>query len=272
MGSQHDDPALTSFQPAPHTPRSRHSRCLRAASLPLIVTTTALLIVLTTFTLQPPGTLSTLFSCVTFFYYRTSSYNQNAGPFTVPHLPSKEAYATFLSDISLDPMYLLQTRLLLYQFKHDPFTADSSRDFVVLTTPRIPADVEAQLKREGATVIQRPLITGMPGQSDISASHKWKDQYSKLHIFSLTQYERILYMDADTMLLKSMVGIWKGDGAWPESGFASVIEEVATIPAKMDGSEFNAGFWLARPSKAIYGALLQTDGYDTHYLEQVSRS
>ena len=176
-----------------------------------------------------------------------------------------------LSDTSLDPIYLLQTRLLLYQLRHNPVSADLSRDFVVLTTPLVPDDIEQQLRDEGAVVVRRPLIEHMPGDKALEGRHRWKDQYSKLNIFSLTEYERILYLDSDTILTRSLVDLWDEEGAWPLYGLSSVgvEDEVAVRPAYADGSEFNAGFWMARPSEQMFEELLRQQEYDPYYLEQV---
>ncbi|ORX40888.1 nucleotide-diphospho-sugar transferase [Kockovaella imperatae] len=253
------------------SPSLKFRTCLRAASLPLIFALTSMLVVLTTLSLQPPGTLNTILAFLNPFYQPSSSSSISDWPTVHLQQSTTEAYATFLSDIGLDPIYLLQTRLLLFQIKHDRLTADPMRDFVVLTTPNVPVEIEDQLREEGAVVIRRPFVLGMPGEAaDLGDNIRWKDQYSKLNIFNLTQYERILYLDSDTILTRSLEGIWTEEAAWPKYGLASVgvDEEVAQRPGKLDGSEFNGGFWLARPSEDLFTALLKQEDYDPFYLEQ----
>ena len=184
---------------------------------------------------------------------------------------SKEAYVTFLSEVSKDPWYGINTRLLLFQFKHDPLTYDPTRDFIVLTTPHIPLAVEDQLRAEGAIVIRKELILNMPGQHDANGSHVWKDQYTKLHAFNLTQYERVLFLDNDMMISKPLDEIWDDPGSWPDAGLASTSQNGADHPHPPENTyhEFNGGFWMARPDEELFKTLLQVKGYDTWAQEQV---
>ena len=191
-------------------------------------------------------------------------------PLSKPPIRSREAYATFLSDVK-EPWYSVSTRLLTFQFKHDPVTMDPDRDFVVLTTPHIPLGLEEQLRREGATVERRELIRGMPGELDPYGSEQWKDQYSKLHVFNLTMYERILFLDSDMVINQPMQGIWEDQAAWPKSGLASTGGNNFDHPTPPlnDRDDFNGGFWLVRPSADLFETLLKVRGYNDWDKEQV---
>ena len=186
-----------------------------------------------------------------------------------PHDHPKEAYVTFLADIE-EPWYNVSARLLTFQLRHDPLTRDTERDLVVLTTPLIPPGFEDQLRAEGAVVMRRDLIKGMPGQDE--AAINCKDQYTKLHVFNLTMFDRVVYLDNDMILNEPMSGVWDDPGAWPASGLASLSlsgQDHETPPAN-DGDYFNGNFWVARPSTEPFEALLQVRDYDTVFQEQVS--
>ncbi|CAD6566562.1 MAG: hypothetical protein TREMPRED_002737, partial [Tremellales sp. Tagirdzhanova-0007] len=147
---------------------------------------------------------------------------------------------------------------------------DPDRDFVVLTTPHIPLGLEEQLRREGATVERRELIRGMPGELDPYGSEQWKDQYSKLHVFNLTMYERILFLDSDMVINQPMQGIWEDQAAWPKSGLASTGGNNFDHPTPPlnDRDDFNGGFWLVRPSADLFETLLKVRGYNDWDKEQ----
>ena len=192
---------------------------------------------------------------------------------------SQEAYVTFLSSTE-EPWYLDSVRLLLFQLKYDPLTLDpSQRDFVVLTTPYVPANVEDQLRSEGALVLRHDLITeGLPrggnqdGYYDEQPNHHYRDQYTKLAIFNMTSYERLIYIDADVLLVKPIHELWKDPNANPADGVAGFSDPGAgphPIPIP-DGNLLNAGFLLVRPSHELCAALLQETDFVPTDMEQVS--
>ncbi|WWC96863.1 hypothetical protein V866_003738 [Kwoniella sp. B9012] len=192
----------------------------------------------------------------------------------------KEAYVTFLSSIS-DTNYLLSTRLLIYQLLHDPLTRDatSSRDVVILTTPHIHMDTEDLLKKEGAVVQRVELLDGFDLPDEVNGH--WKDQYTKLNIFNLTTYNKILYLDNDVLLLKSLEDIWNSEGSDILHGIGGVGEnskiylqnsDLRILPPEglevQDKDYLNAGFMLIRPEERLFESLRATKGYDTFYMEQ----
>ncbi|WVQ78831.1 hypothetical protein IAT38_000922 [Cryptococcus sp. DSM 104549] len=188
-----------------------------------------------------------------------------------------EAYVTFLSSIS-DPWYLTSTRLLLYQLRHSPPTS-SPRPFVVITTSQIPASTEAQLRREGAVVKRVELLDGFPVPTGIAGerNHHWKDQYTKLHIFNLTEFDRVLYLDNDMLLLQPLDSVWDAPEAQAELagvGERSKKEAVESDARVMTGVEakerdyLNAGFMLLKPSEERFEELRGVRGYEPFYMEQ----
>ncbi|WWC88046.1 uncharacterized protein L201_002949 [Kwoniella dendrophila CBS 6074] len=195
----------------------------------------------------------------------------------------KEAYVTFLSSIS-DINYLLSTRLLIYQVLHDPTTSDSTRqrDFVVITTPEIDSETDDLLKREGAKVEKVDLLKGFELSNDIQndKNHHWKDQYTKLNIFNLVKYDKILYLDNDILLLNSLENIWQSKEVIQQGGFqiGGIGEnnkkfitntDLRLEPSKNEIRDYlNAGFMLIKPSTSLFQSLLKVKGYDNFYMEQ----
>ncbi|OCF40074.1 hypothetical protein I317_06149 [Kwoniella heveanensis CBS 569] len=194
----------------------------------------------------------------------------------------KEAYVTFLSSVA-DQNYLLATRLLIYQLLHDPLTSDrtTSRDVVVLVTPSIDSDVEQILRDEGALVNRVELLDGFPVPKEIEGdeNHHWKDQYTKLHIFAMTSYDRVLYLDNDVLLLNSLAPIWTSPGSELESGLGGVGERkkeelvesdkrIEPLSQEEERSYLNAGFMMLRPDQERFDTLRQIRDYEPFYMEQ----
>lgn len=192
-----------------------------------------------------------------------------------------EAYVTFLSSIT-DSWYLLSTRLLLYQLRHHPRTSDPARPLIVLTTPQIPAVVEDQLENEGAEIKRvELLVDGFPVPEGMGENHHWKDQYTKLHIFNLTTYSRLLYLDNDILLLQSLAPLWETNlptmknggvaGVGERNKLSMVENDKRTRPEEGEVKDYlNAGFMMITPDEERFNELRKVRGYKPFYMEQVS--
>lgn len=67
-----------------------------------------------------------------------------------------------------------------------------------------------KLEQEGATV----LVVEKLGSNWLQPlADRWKDIMTKLRLWELVQYDRIIFLDADTFLLKPMDGIFNDPAA-----------------------------------------------------------
>jgi hypothetical protein len=74
--------------------------------------------------------------------------------------------------------------------------------FVVLITSSVSSSSVLLLKRLNCIVIQIDLL---PSPSTFHpANARWHNALSKLHIWNLTQYDRVVWLDADTMVLGNL--------------------------------------------------------------------
>jgi len=209
----------------------------------------------------------------------------------------KVAYATLLlpenntesPEIEQDP-YFLSIRLLNYQSQHDEATRTAfSIPFLVLVTSGVDKWKCDQLAQEGAVIVPVDRLD----VNWIEPGHeRWRDVMIKLRLFELVDYDRILFLDADTFLLKPLDGIFDDPAAQPRETlqqtkikpdeaplpanyvFATLAEVMHTThsypPVPM--SYFNAGFFLLSPSFELfkyYISLFKLPGrFDTTYPEQ----
>jgi alpha-N-acetylglucosamine transferase len=123
---------------------------------------------------------------------------------TSPPVTPSLAIATFLTGQADDDSYFLATRTLAYQLLHAPSTRLRNRNitFLALCSPTLAEEKRARLRHDGATVIE---IKDVPTAPWINTNvDRWKEQFTKLRVFEMTQYKRILYIDADTMIMKPM--------------------------------------------------------------------
>ena len=138
------------------------------------------------------------------------------------HAP-KYAYATFLGPSTIpttspsgstsdeDP-YFTSVRLLNYQLLHSSRIRTRRRPqipFLVLTLPSVPASQISTLTAEGATIVPIQPLDLPPAfdQSTIKRS-RFRDVLAKLRLWQLTQYDKILALDADTIILSPLDSIF----------------------------------------------------------------
>jgi len=221
---------------------------------------------------------------------------------TSPKSPqSGRAYATFLStrlqnDDDYDA-YFLATRVLAYQLLYHPSTKTNiDVPFVVIVPPHVSESKVKQLEKDGATVIRVSNLNPSTNWTT-AGDERFVDQFTKLRLFELTQYEQILYIDADTLLTDSLDGVWSEPAAvkiskpksrtaadapiqgeaelpeWyaiagiPDSDKNAVLSTTTAADANMNG-----GFFLLRPNEPLfryYAALLDIPySFNSRFMEQ----
>lgn len=95
----------------------------------------------------------------------------------------------------------------------------------------------------------------------------WEDsQYTKLHIWALTQYKKVFYIDADCIVMSNLSDIF------------DLQTDFAAAPDVFPPDCFNAGVLYIKPSLETFNFLLKKivetpsyDGGDTGFLNAVMR-
>lgn len=219
---------------------------------------------------------------------------------------ARYAYATFLAGDALSvgndtvpehDKYFVATRILAYQLLHAPETKSThGYPFIVLVTPEVSAAKRERLSMDGATVWEAPPMDVGWVKTDVRT---WQYVMSKLRLWDLTEFERICFLDGDTILTGRMDGVFDDPAAVmletdnrPEStesdeaalpltySFAGVPEPKPrhNFPPSEEAGDWhninylNAGFFVLQPSKAMlnYYSSLTTlpDRFDPHFPEQ----
>jgi len=200
------------------------------------------------------------------------------------HLPLTDyAIATFLTgQANDDDSYFTSTRVLAHQLLHAPATRSnrSSITFLVLCSQSVPRTQKETLRDDGAAVIE---VRDVPVAWWIhSGVTRWAEQFTKLRVFEMTEYKRILFIDADTLITRPLDGIffepdtsslaptlsWRKDqkkwgeselprewffGARSDNAFTGERDHV-TPPLQTVG--FSAGFFMVAPDRKMYEYLM----------------
>ncbi|PHH73892.1 hypothetical protein CDD80_3512 [Ophiocordyceps camponoti-rufipedis] len=217
---------------------------------------------------------------------------------------SRFAVATFLTggnrespedhDLVSDD-YFISTRILAYQLLHNPETrCNKSVDFVVLVTENVPELTRQQLRANGAIVVEaEPIPLSWWIKTGVT---RWKDQFSKLRLFEMTQYERIIFLDADCLVRGKVDGLFDDvqvREAAPVLSTQQTRTDEAPLPAQymfgarsdnhltgardhpfppLNTNVFSAGFWVAAPSHELFSYFMSIlkhyRRFDPHTMEQ----
>jgi alpha-N-acetylglucosamine transferase len=201
---------------------------------------------------------------------------------TMQSQSSKDAFAVLLAantrpgadqtDMVADT-YFQATRVLNYQLRHSVKTRydDPRTPFLVLVTPEVAQNKRALLTKEGATVIPVENIV-VDWISSGVGSAAWASVLTKLQLWTLTDYDRILCLDADTLILHPLNGIFDDPASQQYSTnlsladnttdpipiptsyvFGGIMEGISGDRSKpVNRNYLNAGFFMVKPDLHMY--------------------
>ncbi|KAL2834794.1 nucleotide-diphospho-sugar transferase [Aspergillus pseudoustus] len=220
--------------------------------------------------------------------------------------PQQYAFATILTGEEnhdkpvLEKPYFMAARLLTYQLLHSPNTRSATEiPFLVLVTEDVPEEQRTVLAQDGATVVP---VESISRDWVLPKWDRWKGVLAKLNVWKMTTYDKIAFLDADSILFRPVDGIFtnpttaiqktKPDktkavpslsvlpstymiagihDSWVETNLPPVKDE----PGKdfyVKNHYMNAGFFVFAPSVQVfeyYTSLLNSPGaFDPNYPEQ----
>ncbi|KAI8094768.1 nucleotide-diphospho-sugar transferase [Thamnidium elegans] len=151
----------------------------------------------------------------------------------------KKAFVSFLCDDIMGEA----TQVLVHSLKK----TKTRHDIVVLVLDEVTPLTRTKLEYLGAKIIHVDQIK-YPWDSN-SARRKGFNKacrYSKLSLWNLTQYEKVVFLDADTMVINSIDELFE----YPQ--FSAVVDI---------GGVVNTGVFVAEPNTDTYHAIMRT--YET---------
>ncbi|KAL4787729.1 nucleotide-diphospho-sugar transferase [Aspergillus varians] len=237
------------------------------------------------------------------------NFSTITSPSPNPHLrpPPKYAFATILTgegdpESNLENPYFVAARLLTYQLLHSPETSSAGNiPLLVLVTDNIPQEQRSILASDGATIVPVQRITREWVHPKWA---RWEGVLAKLNAWRMIEYDKIVFLDADSILFKAIDGIFtdpatdsqqtkqKGDrdedvdsttSSLPDTyltaGTHDTWVEANLPPQPGKGTDFyvrdnymNAGFFVFAPSEEVfqyYVSLLDKPGaFEANYPEQ----
>lgn len=118
---------------------------------------------------------------------------------------------------------------------------------VCMIGPEVSGWNEAVLARAGARIwrLRADEVIRVGGERNFSGRYRDNSHltFTKLNVFRITGYERVLYLDADILAIRS-----------PSSAFEFEPPAAVALPSNRGGG-FSAGVMLLRPSERLFGEL-----------------
>ncbi|KAF2756921.1 nucleotide-diphospho-sugar transferase [Pseudovirgaria hyperparasitica] len=239
----------------------------------------------------------------------SNTFDSSENQYPLKNPEEKVAFATWYSstvnengDNWQDDVYFTATRMLAYQLLHDPKTKTRNNiPFIILCTPDVSEARRARLAKDGATIHPVDWLTPNTDwmqKSGGAQRETWHDIMSKLHVYELTDYSRVLLIDGDTLLQSPLDQIFddpmaqlmqtnndpeltKDDEApLPEKYLLASTAEVEgpdhsfppTDEEVRNPDYFCAGFFMLAPSKEMYEHVVSVmnieDRFSPLYMEQ----
>lgn len=112
---------------------------------------------------------------------------------------------------SEDSHYFIGTRMLIHQLLHNPSTRGrANTDFIVLVSGDVSQDRRDRLAADGAIVMDAPHLADDDRFAWIEPGGmgRWQSVLDKMEVFRLVQYERILLMDTDVVVVRPIDDIF----------------------------------------------------------------
>jgi alpha-N-acetylglucosamine transferase len=203
----------------------------------------------------------------------------------------KRAYASFLSTDTTQgevDHYYTAMRTMVYKLLHDPETKTRiGTEFVVMVNGNVEQVKIDQMEKDGAVVRH---VDDIKQNWTKPGTERWVDQFTKLRLWELTEWDRMLYIDADMIILRSLDGIWLDNSTFPQktSKVLDELDEAAApthyVMAGIDdtgddhrtppipANDFNGGFFVMKPSREMFDKYVSIlnipERFDSSRMEQ----
>ena len=212
---------------------------------------------------------------------RLKTFEEYARP-SIPETNLGFAYVTFLQDHYIHEdntedtadEYFMSTRVLGYQLMHSPKTGTKEGiPFVVICTPRVRESKKKRLEEDGATIVTVDFVENPEWMNRAGISERWATVMTKMRIFQLTQFEKILLLDSDIFVIEPLDAIFQDpstdlvntdssmivaedEGKVPKhymmAGQGQQRDWVHPYPPDPTEQMYGAGFFLTTPSDELF--------------------
>lgn len=121
---------------------------------------------------------------------------------------------------------------------------------LAMTVPGLTPKTRSLLHRFGIPMRQ---VEEIPHPGGIGRDHGWFHTFTKLRVFEQTQYDKVVFLDADVLVCKGIDELFEKP-AW------SAVNAGGLLPELSDWVDLNSGVLVVEPSQAVFDDLLRKVG------------
>lgn len=155
---------------------------------------------------------------------------------------SKYCYVSVLSSESyLDGVLALNYSLAKTKPKHD---------FLVLVTNNLPKNILDSLSKHNIAFTE---IQDIDNPTIIGEERRWNYTYPKLNIFGLNQFDKLVYLDADMLILENIDELF-------DKPHMSAVNAGGMLPDFLHWQQLNSGIMVVEPSTDLLLDMLSKVG------------
>jgi len=123
--------------------------------------------------------------------------------------------------------------------------------FLVLVSPNVSKQTLEKLKR--LKIEYKVLEKDIHNPTDVNQDHRWFPTYSKLCIFDQTQFDKIVYLDVDMLVLKNIDELF-------DCPHMSGTNSPSMLSKKYHWTHLNTGIFVVEPSSELFEDMLTKIG------------
>mmetsp|Transcript_73350 Transcript_73350/g.137076 ORF Transcript_73350/g.137076 Transcript_73350/m.137076 type:complete len:326 (+) Transcript_73350:81-1058(+) len=160
------------------------------------------------------------------------------------------AYITMV--VSVRKQYFFEQKQMIYQVYAlaSALRQHSQHPLVVLTELSTLPDADsfsAGLEALGGTV-QPVQPVHIPAHIKAELPFEWQLAWLKLQVFNMTDYDRLIWLDNDSIVTKSLDFLFDRPGMWAQADDWTCTGEAYSM---------NSGLMLLRPSKSVFEGMMR---------------
>jgi alpha-N-acetylglucosamine transferase len=128
---------------------------------------------------------------------------------------------------------------------------DTKYPFLVLITKDISTSTMSTLDKYH--VSHKTVEMEIDNPTNVDRSHRWFPTYSKLNVFDQTQYDKVVYLDADMLILRNIDELF-------EHKHMSAVIAGGMLPGKSLRRHLNSGMFVIEPSRKLFEDMINKIG------------
>jgi glycogenin glucosyltransferase len=154
---------------------------------------------------------------------------------------------SFVSILTTDE-YLDGVLVLKYSLE----STQTRYPFVLLITPNVSKKVKEILISHDINFI---TVQGIEGPRLVKEDHlkRWNYTYSKLNVFGLTQFDKLVYLDSDMLILQNIDELF-------DKPHMSAVMIRGKLPEFSSWNIFNSGLLVIEPSMEVFNDMISKIG------------